>query len=46
MGGSDIKVRSFGGAVGELCGHTPRKMFEFWVSETAFPGEIPTYTTH
>ena len=30
----------------ELWGHAPRKMFEFWVSETAFPGEIPTYTTH
>ena len=30
----------------ELWGHALRKMFEFLVSETAFPGEIPTYTTH
>ena len=30
----------------ELWGQAPRKCFEFWVSETAFPGEIPTYTTH
>ena len=30
----------------ELWGHALGKMFEFWVSETAFPGEIPTYTTH
>ena len=30
----------------ELWGHAPWKIFEFWVSETAFPGEIPTYTTH
>ena len=28
----------------ELWGHAPWKMREFWVSETAFPGEIPTYT--
>ena len=30
----------------ELWGHAVGKMFEFWVSETAFPGEIPIYTTH
>ena len=30
----------------ELWGHAPRKIFEFWVSETPFPSEIPTYTTH
>ena len=30
----------------ELWGQAPPKCFEFWVSETAFPGEIPTYTTH
>ena len=27
-------------------GHSTWKKFEFWVSEIAFPGEIPTYTTH
>ena len=26
----------------ELWGHAPWKFFEFFVSETAFPGEIPT----
>ena len=30
----------------ELWGHALRNMFEFLVSETAFPGEIHTYTTH
>ena len=30
----------------ELWGHALGEIFEFWFSETAFPGEIPTYTTH
>ena len=43
MGGKDheAKVTTLSR---ELWGHAPQKSFEFWVSETAFPGEIPAYT--